>query len=205
MPASLICKLIAFQISALVFQPIITFPQFHIAVSHRGFTLAEVILSAGLAATALLSLVSLMAEGLASVSHSAATTTSALIARALTAEIQSADWQIGPNYAATMLPAILTDQLYFFDDQGTRLASGNDPGVHYTAKIEWEPGGVLLPGALVHLDSASPRNPFSRRVSIHIASGTPRDSAFFDEAANTRFIQTSHTVLTSRMPPLFSE
>lgn len=189
-------------------------PNFHLiktsrhipsAVTGGGFTLAEVILSVGLAATALLSLVSLVAEGLTSVSHAAATTTSAQIARALTAGIQSADWQIGPDNAATALPASLADQLLYFDDQGTRLTSRNDPRVLHTAKVVWEPGGVQLPGALTHLDLTSRQNPFSRRVSIHIASGPPRDNAFFNDPANMRMIHTTQTVLTSRMPPLVSE
>jgi uncharacterized protein (TIGR02598 family) len=141
-----------------------------------------------------------MAEGLQSVRTSGDITMRTQITRTLLAEIQSSDWQLGPGYTEPEASVQLSDSIAFFDDQGIRLTNGNDPRLSYTARVTWQPGGVLLPGALHHLKPGSLRNPFSRKVTIRIASGPVRDSAFFDDPDVRHLIHTVHSVHTSRMP-----
>jgi uncharacterized protein (TIGR02598 family) len=171
-----------------------------LAMTSRGFTLAEVLLSVALTASTLLGLVSLLAGALHSVSASTDITMTTQIARNLLSHIQSSDWQLGDDYVSEPRP----DQFYYFDDQGMVLPDMNSIHTQYTARIRWQNGGASLPGALSHLQLDSPTNPFSRRFTIQIAAGPAKDLSFFDDPARRSEIHTVHSVHTSRMPVLTS-
>lgn len=161
------------------------------SASRAGFTLVEVILAVGLAATTLLTLVTLMASGLAIVADSSTAVASAQITRSLVTRVQSADWQLSTDYSSARIPASVTGGVFYFDDQGASCAAGTTQNASFTARLDWLGNDVVLPGA--------PRNAFMRRISVRVAAGV-RTSGFFEQEKNARAIHTTHTAVATRMP-----
>ena len=156
-----------------------------------GFTLPEVILAVGLASTTLLTLVTIMASGLAIVADSSTATASAQISRSIVTRVQSADWQLSADYSSARVPGSAAGGVFYFDDQGASCPAGDMQGVSFTARLDWLGSDVGLPGA--------PKNAFIRKISVRVAAGA-RTSGFFEKAENARAIHTTHTAVATRMP-----
>lgn len=135
------------------------------------FTLAEVTIAVGIAATVMMALLAILPLGLDNLRRSAARMADARIIQAVAADYQMRDW-------SKVKPADETPILLAFDDRGTEVSHGSREHI-YTAQV------VLADDAPV-LSGDTSGNPFLRRLRVRITDrGDMADSfaipAFYRE------------------------
>lgn len=128
-----------------------------------GFTLAEVTISVGIAATVMMALLAIMPLGLDSLRSSASRMADARIIQAVAADYQMRDW-------SKVKPSDETPILMAFDDRGTEVNHGSREHI-YTAQIVLADESPVLSG-----DTSG--NPFLRRLRIRVTDRGDMDDAF---------------------------
>jgi len=133
------------------------------ATIRAAFTLAEVTISVGIAATVMMTLLAIMPLGLDSLRSSASRMADARIIQAVAADYQMRDWsKVKPSDEAPILMA--------FDDRGTGVNHGSREHI-YTAQIVLADDSPVLTG-----DTSG--NPFLRRLRVRISERGDMADAF---------------------------
>jgi len=155
--------------------------------SSRAFTLAEIVVTMGIAATVLVALLGLLPAGLEQARQGTALTVGSQIVQGLVSEVQLSGWSVDRDYRVAgegLFVAGEADEesgayLFYYGQDGTRVAAADDPGRIFTARVSLVPGGVRVPGAKAHLGGRD-ENPFVLRLRVEVTDVPGASWEFFE-------------------------
>lgn len=141
----------------------------------RAFSLVEVSLVIGIAAIAILPLVSLLPTGLNTLRQSTSRTAEARMLQAIAADYQMRVWVKASTGIETRIVE-LNGTDYYFDDAGLPATKGSREHI-YTAKTLPNAAGPAL-----NTDGSGGVNPYLRALKVRITDKTGDDQALADNS-----------------------
>lgn len=140
----------------------------------RGFSLAEVTLTVGIAAMALLPMVALLPYGLDTMRKSASKTAEARMLQAIASDYQMRNWV--PNATGvTEREVKLENNDYQFDEAGLPVTPGSFEHIYSARAIVAQDNGPTL-----NQDGTGGPNRYLRRLTVRITSDVRSTSALDD-------------------------
>lgn len=160
----------------------------------RGFSLVEVVLAVGIMALGVVTILGLLPHGLEMSRRTANEQAETRIVDNIMGELQASDW--------TTLGGLLNSgqATYEFDDQGLRVASGQQNLTTYVARVRLEDDSEAKDGMNMPAKSGGVgRNKFLRRVRIDVA--TSQTTQFNFDSPPPAAVVKRFTSLIAKMRP----
>jgi len=138
-----------------------------------GFSLVEIVVAVAIVATVMVALMGMIPTGLNTVKQAAHTMSEIRIAQQILGEVQMTEWKELRDWE--------TEGPYYYDREGNKLETAEDPARLYTCVVELE-NAPTLPGS-------RHRNEYLQRIVVkvtHLRRGT---AVFSDDQAGKSYQQ----------------